>query len=459
MEKPSFVLLKQHFGGRSRGDWTRTSDPYVPNVVRYQLRYTPKLIWQAKLIKFCNLYVLIHCYSMTSHNRVYSVDIMRGLTLLLMLFVNDLNMQVAPLWLGHMEADFDGMGLADWVFPGFLFIVGMAIPFAFSKRFSQGQSLYDISRHIVTRSLSLIIIGVLMLNTGRVNPELTGIGKNLWALLMYIAVFLFWNDYPDKGKRILTITGFKLAALAIFILLVFKFRSGEPENNGSLITGWWGILGLIGWGYLVSAFAYVLCRDSILKTIVVAVFFLVLNMLSGWDLLGFLDPVKSLLGVIIDGNVPLIVLTGLLGGLIIKKFPVPEHKTVITVFISLGVFCLVSGFVLRNWFIISKIKATPSWGMVCCGISYLLFILIYWVVDVKGKKTWAAFLKPAGENSLTTYLAPDILYHLIWMSGVPVLFYKQSVEPLIVIAGSLLWALLMVGLTAILAQYKIRLKI
>ena len=53
-----------------------------------------------------------------------------------MLFVNDLNMNVAPAWLGHMEADFDGMGLADWVFPGFLFIVGMAIPFAFSKRLS-----------------------------------------------------------------------------------------------------------------------------------------------------------------------------------------------------------------------------------------------------------------------------------------------------------------------------------
>ncbi|MCK7535323.1 MAG: hypothetical protein MZV63_32240 [Marinilabiliales bacterium] len=58
---------------------------------------------------------------------------MRGLTLLLMLFVNDLNMDVAPAWLGHMKADFDGMGLADWVFPGFLFMVGMAIPFRISQ--------------------------------------------------------------------------------------------------------------------------------------------------------------------------------------------------------------------------------------------------------------------------------------------------------------------------------------
>src|SRR5512142_340451 len=99
-----------------------------------------------------------------SSGRIASIDIMRGLTLLLMLFVNDLNMDVAPAWLGHMDADFDGMGLADWVFPGFLFMVGMAIPFALSGRFTGGASAADVTRHIVIRSLSLIIIGVLMLN-------------------------------------------------------------------------------------------------------------------------------------------------------------------------------------------------------------------------------------------------------------------------------------------------------
>jgi predicted acyltransferase len=292
-----------------------------------------------------------------------------------------------------------------------------------------------------------------------VNPELTGIGRNLWALLMYLAVFLFWNDYKDPEKRIFTVTGFKLAALVIFVLLVFKFRSGEPENNGSLITGWWGILGLIGWGYLVSAFTYVLCRDSIFKTAIVTVFFLAMNIFSGLKMLDYLNPVKPFLGVIIEGNVPFIVLSGLLGGLILKKMPVTEYKKVIPIFLGLGVFCLLSGFILRKWFIISKIQATPSWGMICSGISFLVFILFYWLLDVKKFTGWASFLKPAGENSLTTYLAPDILYYLIWMTGIPVLFYKQSTEPVIVVVGSILWALLMVGLTALLARVNIRLKI
>lgn len=396
---------------------------------------------------------------MGKSNRIYSIDIMRGLTLLLMLFVNDLNMRIAPAWLGHTKADFDGMGLADWVFPGFLFIVGMAIPFAFNKRLSKGESLADISRHILLRTLSLLVIGVLMLNTGRVDPELTGISKNLWALLMYIAVFLFWNDYRDKENRIYIIAGYKLLALAIFIFLVFKFNSGQPENNGSLITGWWGILGLIGWGYLVSAFTYMACRDSIAKTLVVASFFLILNILSGLHQLEFLNPVKPLLGVIIEGNVPFTVLSGLIAGLIIRKLPATEYKKVMLILTGLGIFYLAAGFFLRKWFIISKIMATPSWGMICAGISFLLFMLIYWIADVKNKTRWAGFVKPAGKHSLTTYLAPNIVYYLIWMTGLPVLFYKQSAEPLVVVAGSIFCALLMVQLTALLVRFNIKLKI
>jgi predicted acyltransferase len=394
-----------------------------------------------------------------SSDRISSIDIMRGLTLLLMLFVNDLNMDVAPAWLGHMKADYDGMGLADWVFPGFLFMVGMAIPFSFSKRISKGLTLIENSRHIFTRTISLLIIGVLMLNTGRVNPKLTGLSENLWALLMYTGVFLIWNDYRDKDKKFFTFTGLKLAGMALLVFLVLKFRSGQPENNGSLITGWWGILGLIGWGYLVSAFTYLLCRDSILKSVAFAAFFLILNILSGLKLLEFLNPVKPFLGVIIEGNVPFIVLTGLIAGLVLRKSIGSGHKMVILNFLIIGTSCLIVGLILRRWFILSKIHATPSWGLVCCGISFFVFTLIYVIMDVFEKKAWASFFRPAGENSLTTYLAPDIMYFIIWMTGIPLLFYKQSTEPLIVVVGSILWAILMVWLTALLKRLGISLKL
>jgi len=395
---------------------------------------------------------------MKSSDRIISIDIMRGLTLLLMLFVNDLNMKVAPSWLGHMPATFDGMGLADWVFPGFLFIVGMAIPFAFSNRLAKGHSPATISLHIFIRTLSLLIIGVLMLNTGRVSPELTGMGKNLWALLMYIAVFLVWNDYPAKTGKFLNYT-FRIAGVAVLLFLVIKFRSDDPENHPWLVTEWWGILGLIGWGYLVTAFPYLLFRDSVPATAAAVIFFLIVNMLNSRGLLGFLDPLRPVLGIIIEGNVPLIVLTGLLAGILIRKLKAAGTLTIMLTFLALGIVSLAAGFILRNWFIISKIQATPSWGMICSGISFIVFAAIYWVADVKGYTKWASFVKPAGRYSLTTYLAPDILYHAIWMTGIPLLIYKQSAEPLVAVIGSIAWALLMAGLTALLARINIKLKL
>jgi predicted acyltransferase len=395
---------------------------------------------------------------MENRPRIASVDIMRGLTLLLMLFVNDLNMKVAPAWLGHMEADFDGMGLADWVFPGFLFITGMAIPFAISGRIKRNEPVSGILLHIAIRTVSLMVIGILILNSGRVNPEATGMNRNLWALLMYISVFLVWNDYP-KGKHKLLFTILRAAGVATLIFLAIIFRSGSTDDPGWMITGWWGILGLIGWGYLTASLIYVAFRDSVAWTMAAVIFFLMINILDQSGVLGFLDPVRPVLGILIQGNVPLIVLTGMFAGILIRKLKKSGDEKIILMLIVMGIISLALGFFLRKWFIISKLLATPSWGMICSGISFLAFAAIYWLADVKGLIGWADFVRPAGRYSLTTYLAPNILYHAIWMSSVPVLIYKQSSEPLVVILGSIAWALLMSGLTAILARMHIKLRL
>jgi heparan-alpha-glucosaminide N-acetyltransferase len=396
---------------------------------------------------------------MTEQNRIASIDIMRAIAIILMLFVNDLNMPGVPEWPGNRAAVTDSMGLADWVLPAFLFIAGMAIPFSISKKISSGLNTFDISKQIMKRSISLIIIGVLMLNSGRVNEEFTGIGKNLWAILMYLGIFLIWNNYKENDRNFFTIAGMKLSGIALLVFLVYKFRSGEFENNGSLITGWWGVLGVLGWGYLISAFVYLLIRDSILNTTVAFLFFLALNIMSNLDLMNYLNPVKPVLGVILNGSVPMIVLSGMLTAIIIKTYSATDLRKQIVTIVTIGIASIAAGFILRNWFIISNIQASPSWGLICNGISILLFGLLYLIVDIKKQNRWASYLKPAGENSLTAYLAPEILYYTIWSTGIPFLIYKQSGVPAVVIAGSLAWTFLMVGLTSLLVRFNIRLKI
>ncbi len=61
--------------------------------------------------------------------RVGAIDILRALTMVLMIFVNDLwSLTGIPAWLEHVSPGADGIGLADVVFPVFLFIVGMSLP-------------------------------------------------------------------------------------------------------------------------------------------------------------------------------------------------------------------------------------------------------------------------------------------------------------------------------------------
>lgn len=388
--------------------------------------------------------------------RILTIDIMRGLTLFLMLFVNDLYAEGVPAWLTHRPANFDGMGLADWVFPGFLFMVGMAVPFAIQSRIRKGDTTFRLFIHILTRSISLLIIGVLMLNVNRLNAELTGMNKNLWALLVFLCVFLIWNSYKDLKPR----TVYLLKAIGVIglLVLVALFKAGTAGNISWIATSWWGILGLIAWGYLTTSLVYLFVKDNLLGTGLVWLLFVALNILSQLGLLNFLNFVKPIFGVIIGGNIPSIVIAGLFFSLLLRHLK-NDYVHFVIIATGVGLTALVAGMVLRHWFIISKILGTPSWAMICNGISILVFVVLFIIIDILGKKRWANIFIPAGQNSLTTYLAPDIIYFSIWLSGVPVLFYKGSGHAFVIIIGSLVWAIFMILFSIELSKLKIRLKL
>ena len=71
-------------------------------------------------------------------SRVASIDIFRGLTILVMIFVNDLaGVKDLPWWTYHLPGDVNGMTYVDMVFPFFLFIVGISLPLAVRHRLSK----------------------------------------------------------------------------------------------------------------------------------------------------------------------------------------------------------------------------------------------------------------------------------------------------------------------------------
>lgn len=138
---------------------------------------------------------------MTNHSfttdRIASVDIFRALTMLLMIFVNDMaGLANIPGWMKHTAADVDGMGLSDVVFPAFLFIVGLSIPHALRARFAKGETKGRIAVHILLRSLALIIMGFFLVNLENIQPDGLVISKHVYAIFLILAFFLIWNLYP-----------------------------------------------------------------------------------------------------------------------------------------------------------------------------------------------------------------------------------------------------------------------
>ncbi|MDR6784650.1 heparan-alpha-glucosaminide N-acetyltransferase [Pedobacter africanus] len=390
--------------------------------------------------------------------RILSIDIMRGLTLFLMLFVNDLYEPGVPKWLLHTEGSVDGMGLADWVFPGFLFMVGMSIPYAISSRKKRGDADLAIFGHILIRTISLLFIGILMLNTDRLNEDLSGIDRNLWSVLLYVSIFLVWNAYPENTNRKHLFTGLKVLGILGLGILIAVFKAGKPGHISWLKIEWWGILGLIGWGYFAAATACLFLKSRLWPVAALWIFFIGLNICSQLGLMDWLDFFNPVFGVIIDGNVPSIVLAGLTVGLLLSARSLKNGKTAVIIAV-LGFLCLAAGFFLRNWFILSKIYGTPSWALVCNGISLLSYALMFFIVDIKNKVKWAAMFAAAGKNSLTTYLAPDVIYFIVWGTGLPIFIYKQDANALFAVFGSLCWAAAMIGFSILLSRISIRLKL
>ena len=98
-----------------------------------------------------------------------------------MVFVNDLaGVADIPAWMKHVDAEVDGMTFVDVVFPAFLFIVGMSIPFAVQSRLTNSNTL-GFWRHVLQRTLGLLILGVFMVNSGEMNIEANLIPKWIWA--------------------------------------------------------------------------------------------------------------------------------------------------------------------------------------------------------------------------------------------------------------------------------------
>jgi predicted acyltransferase len=393
---------------------------------------------------------------MITKTRIASIDIIRALTMYFMIFVNDLwTLRDIPEWLGHAARGEDRLGFADIIFPLFLFIVGLSIPFAFKARRKKGDSNLQIFQHILTRSLALIVMGFFMVNLENINRELLSISKPVYQILMATAFVLIWNLYPD-GKAFKRIPEWVMKVMGVLVLIYLAviYTGGTVDDPHWMRPHWWGILGLIGWAYLMVATLYLFAGNRILWLSLFVLAFLFLNIQQEVKPIAGFPDIK----IVIPASNYVLVSCGLLASVLYIKFN--EKEKIKEFLILMGVLALVFivfGIVTRPEWGIKKMGGTPSWSSICAGIGFATFAILYILADILNVRKWASIIGPAGRSTLTCYLVPYFYYGIYAIIGYSLPFFLRT--GYVGILKSLMFALLIVTITGGLERLKIKLKI
>lgn len=388
--------------------------------------------------------------------RLTSIDILRALTMMLMIFVNDLwSLKNIPEWLGHVAPGVDGIGLADVVFPAFLFIVGLSLPYAVNNRRRKGDSDLQLIWHIVQRTFALLVMGVFLVNGESINGEATGIPRLLWNTICCTCFIILWTTYSKSASRAL-VYSFKGLVVVVLIYLAFQYRGGPSDNIYYFGPRWWGILGLIGWAYFASSLIVVLSKNNRNILFGAWIFFAVLSMLSHAGLIpAFLRFIPD---PILGGTLTGLTLGGALTSTVFEHYRSKgDNKMITFIFVVSAAVLIVLSVITRPYWGLAKLGATPAWLFLCSAFTILAFLAVYWLTDVYKKSNWFAIIKPAGTDTLLCYLIPYFAYAFTNFVG-----FHLPEAMLIGAVGlikSFLFAILCALITGLLIRAGIRLKL
>jgi len=360
--------------------------------------------------------------------RITSIDSLRGFVMFMMIYVNDLAGagKIVPDWMVHFSERHrsgSGMTFVDLVFPAFLFLVGMSLPFGLGARISRGEPLWKTLLHIAVRTLSLLLVGILMVNESP-NSEKLGWPAALWSALMYLsAIFAFSSlspprrsDAGDSRARVFAMVTaiLRLAGFATLIWLAFAWCGENGQriiilSPFSIHTDWYGILGLIGWAYLVGAIVFLIFRGhrtALLGCMVLLLCLYPADKNHAFDNFWLSHYVG--IGETLGAQAAITV-----GGLLLASILVATNTVSVRARVRFA-FWFIAGTAAAAWLVnglygISKNNATPSWCLWACAITAALWLLFYFMSDVWPLGFVARPLAVAGQNVLLAYLLSEML--------------------------------------------------
>lgn len=304
--------------------------------------------------------------------RLHSIDIARGVTIAFMIMVNN---DGAHPYREFAHSAWSGWTFTDLVFPCFIFLVGISIVLAFSKRFDRGESKRAIALNIVRRSVILFALGLVVngfphfpLHTLRIY----GVLQRIAICYLIAGLFYLWRrDWKSHA----------LAAVALLVGYYILMRfvpvpgAGVPTHDIPLLDpnqNW------VAW--------------------------LDRKLLPGRLYEGVRDPE----GLLSDIPAIATALLGILTGLWLRTGR--ARKQIVVGLLVAGVALVALGELWNPFFPINKKLWTSSFVLFTGGASLLLVGVLYWMIEVKGwRKAWTQPWVVFGTNAIFAYMLSELL--------------------------------------------------
>lgn len=302
--------------------------------------------------------------SIRQNNRLISLDFFRGLTIAGMILVNNPG-SWKYIYAPFKHAEWHGWTYTDTIFPFFLFIVGVSITFALSKRLEITQSRSLVYKKIISRTLIIFGIG-LFLNTFPFfhlsSIRIMGVLQRI-ALCYLFASIIFINT-SKRGQ-------FAWAIALLMVYWVFMALFAVPE---------------VGAGSYVKNENFAAYIDR---------FILSGHMWSQsktWDPEGLFSTLPAISTT----------LFGVLTGYLLKSKLSAKKK--IRNMIGWGIVGIVIGYIWSLWLPINKSLWTSSYSVLMAGLALIVLAFCYFIIDVKGYKKVALPCVIFGMNAIAMFV-------------------------------------------------------
>lgn len=300
--------------------------------------------------------------------RLVSLDAFRGLTIAGMILVNNpgsWSYVYAPL--GH--APWHGWTPTDLIFPYFLFIVGVAIPFSFARRLASGASRADLMGHVARRALVLIALGIAM----RAVPDFDFGSMRLYGVLQRIGLVYF-------------------AAAAAYLFLDGK---GRALAAVALLFGYWA---LMSWVPVPGYGPGDLSPEGNLAAWIDRLVLPGRLWQGNWDPEGLLSTLPAIVSSLL----------GIATGEWLRSGR--DGSSVTRGLLAAGLVGTVVGLAWGVVFPINKNLWTSSYVVFTTGTALLVLAALYWLIDVRGLRgAWEKWMVVYGMNAITVFVASGML--------------------------------------------------